>query len=119
MYATAGWLNGGENPFADSREVLEAWRVGDKLAARTVEVAANGLAHGLAAVVSLFAPELIVIGGGLGANNPDYLAQVEGRMRPLITPYFRDHWRMAVSALRERVVVQGAAVLARQIELHH
>ena len=87
MHATAGWLNGGENPFADSREIMEAWRAGDALAARTVEIAANGLAHGLAAVVSLFAPELIVIGGGLGAGNPDYLAQVERRTRPLITPY--------------------------------
>lgn len=113
MHATAGWLNGGENPFADSREVMEAWRTGDDLAARTVDVASNGLAHGLAAVISLFAPELIVIGGGLGAGNPDYLAIVERRTRPLITPYFRDHWRMAVSELGERVVAQGAAVLAR------
>ena len=114
LHATAGWLNGGDNPFADAREILEAWRAGDALAARTVELAANGLAQGLAAVVSLFAPELIVIGGGLGAGNPDYLEQVERRMRPLITPYFRDHWRMAVSELGERVVAQGAAVLARQ-----
>lgn len=115
MHATAGWLSSGENPFADSREILDAWRAGDDLASRTVEIAANGLAHGLAAVVSLFAPELIVIGGGLGAGNPDYLAQVERRMRPLITPYFRDHWRMTVSELGERVVTQGAAVLARQL----
>jgi glucokinase len=114
MHATAGWLNDGRNPFRDSREILEAWRAGDGLATRTVEIAATGLAHGLAAVVSLFAPQLIVIGGGLGGGNPDYLAQVERRMRPLITPYFRNHWRMAVSELRERVVVQGAAVLARQ-----
>lgn len=113
MRATAGWLNGGENPFADSREVMEAWRAGDDLAARTIDVASNGLAHGLAAVVSLFAPELIVIGGGLGAGNPDYLEIVERRTRPLITPYFRDLWRMAVSELGERVVAQGAAVLAR------
>lgn len=112
MHATAGWLNGGDNPFADSRAVLKAWRAGDALAAHTVEIAANGLAHGLAAVISLFAPELIVIGGGLGAGNPDYLAIVERRTRPLITPYFREHWRMAVSDLGERVVVQGAAVLA-------
>lgn len=113
MHATADWLNGGENPFADSREILDAWRAGDGLATRTVEIAANGLARGLAAVVSLFAPELIVIGGGLGAGNPDYLEQVERRTRPLITPYFRDHWRMTVSELGELVVAQGAAVLAR------
>lgn len=115
MHATAGWLNGGENPFADSREILDAWRAGDDLAARTVDVASNGLAHGLAAVISLFAPELIVIGGGLGTGNPDYLAVVERRARPLITPYFRDHWRMTVSELGERVVAQGAAELARQL----
>ena len=115
MHATAGWLNGGENPFANSREILEAWLAGDNLAARTVDVASNGLAHGLAAVVSLFAPELIVVGGGLGAGNPDYLAIVERRTRPLITPYFRDHWRMTLSELGERAVAQGAAVLARQL----
>ena len=115
MHATAGWLNGGDSPFRDSREIMQAWRAGDALAARTVEIAANGLAHGLAAVVSLFAPELIVIGGGLGAGNPDYLAQVELRTRPLITPYFRNHWRMAVSELGEQAVTQGAAVLAARV----
>ena len=115
MHATAGWLNGGDSPFRDSREIMQAWRAGDALAARTVEIAANGLAHGLAAVVSLFAPELIVIGGGLGAGNPDYLAQVELRTRPLITPYFRNHWRMAVSELGDRAVTQGAAVLAARV----
>lgn len=115
MHATAGWLNGGENPFADSREILESWRTGDALATRTVNIASSGLAHGLAAVVSLFAPDLIVIGGGLGSGNPDYLAQVDRKMRPLITPYFRDCWRMAASELGERVVAQGAAVLARQL----
>lgn len=115
MHALAGWLNNGVNPFANSREILAAWRSGDALATRTVETAANGLAHGLAAVVSLFAPELIVIGGGLGAGNPDYLEQVEQRTRPLVTPYFRDHWRLAVSELGERVVAQGALVLAQQL----
>ena len=88
--------------------------MGDELATRTVEVAANGLAHGLAAVVSLFAPNVIVIGGGLGAGNPDYLAMVGERAKPLITPYFREDWRLAVSELGERVVAQGAAILAER-----
>ncbi len=113
MHALAGWLGGGVNPFEGSRQVLDAWRKGDALAEKTVDVAAHGLARGLASVVSLFAPELLVVGGGLGAGNPDYLEKVEALTRPLITPYFRDHWRLVPSELGEQVVTQGAAALAR------
>jgi glucokinase len=115
MHALAGWLNDGPNPFADSHEVLEAWRTGNALATRTVDIAANGLAHGLAAVVSLFAPELVVIGGGLGTGNPDYLDKVEQLTRPLVTPYFRDNWQLTIGQLGERAVTQGAAVFAAQL----
>ena len=115
MHALAGWLNEGVNPFADSHEVLDAWRNGDALATRTVETAATGLAHGLAAVISLFAPELIVVGGGLGSDNPDYLEQVEQRTRPLVTPYFRNDWRLTSGELGERAVTQGATALAQQL----
>lgn len=115
MHALAGWLNDGANPFVDSREIFDAWRGGDALATRTVDTAANGLSHGLAAVVSLFAPELVVVGGGLGAGNPDYVDKVEQLTRPLVTPYFRDDWRLTVSQLGEQVVTQGAAELARRL----
>lgn len=115
MHALAGWLNEGVNPFANSLEVIEAWRSGDELATRTIEIAATGLSRGLAAVISLFAPELIVVGGGLGSDNPDYLEQVEQRTRPLVTPYFRNHWRLTIGELGERAVTQGAAAMAQQL----
>lgn len=115
VHALTGWLNDSINPFSNSREVLEAWRAGDELATRAVDIAADGLAHGIAAVVSLVAPELIVIGGGLGVGNPDYLEKVERLTRPLVTPYFRDDWRLSTTELGETVVTQGAAVLAQRL----
>ncbi len=88
------------------------WRVGEPFAAAVVEIAARGLAVGLAAAVNLLAPQRIVLGGGVATGNPDYLQRVEHLMRPLVVPYFADHWDMRLSALGTDAVCQGAAALA-------
>ena len=106
--------------FQPSREAppaercFAAWRAGDAFAAAVIERAAEGLATAVAAAASLLAPNRVVIGGGVGANNPDFLELAQERSRPRVAPYFRNAFTIAPSELGEKAVPQGAGALAAQ-----
>jgi glucokinase len=97
-----------------SKEIMEAWQVGDKFASAVVETAAGHLATAVGAAVNLLAPDIFVVGGGVGAGNEPFLRLVERTVRPRVVVYFRESFRMVPSSLREEVVTQGAAILASQ-----
>ncbi len=64
-------------------EIAAAARAGDKEAHAALERLADRLARGLAHVVNIFDPEVIVLGGGLSAL-PHLYETVPARMRPHI-----------------------------------
>lgn len=111
----ADWLADRQDrqlPELSSHAILHAWRSGDTFLAGAVETAGAALARGLAAAIGLLAPDRVVIGGGLGAGNPDFIEMVAAKTKPLVVPYFRERYSIRTSALRENVVPQGAALLA-------
>ena len=77
-------------------------------------VSANRLARALGAVINLLVPERVVIGGGVGTATPRLLEVLRDQLREYVVPYFRDSYEILPSCLRESVVTQGAAILARQ-----
>jgi glucokinase len=99
---------------ATSKDIFDAWQAGDPFASAVVETAADHLATAVAAAVNLLAPDIFVVGGGVGAGNERFLELVARTARPRVVTYFRDAFRMVPSALREQVVAQGAAILAAQ-----
>ena len=86
----------------------------DRFASAVVETAAGHLATAVAAAANLIAPEVFILGGGVGAGNQAFLDLVERTALPRVVVYFRDSFRMVPSELREQVVTQGAAILASQ-----
>ena len=94
-------------------ELMAAWRAGDAFSGRVIERAAELLGRGLAMAVNLVSPDRIVVGGGVGTANPDFLALAAERARPLSAPYFRE-FEVRPAELGEAVAPQGAALLARQ-----
>ena len=97
-----------------SVQVIRAWEGGDDFAAEVMCVSANRLARALGAVINLLVPERVVIGGGVGTATPRLLEVLRDQMREYVVPYFRDSYEILPSRLRESVVTQGAAILARQ-----
>lgn len=97
-----------------SVQVIRAWEGGDDFAAEVMGVSANRLARALGAVINLLVPERVVIGGGVGTATPRLLEVLRDEMREYVVPYFRDSYEILPSRLRESVVTQGAAILARQ-----
>jgi predicted NBD/HSP70 family sugar kinase len=91
-----------------AKKVFALARKGDPLAGRVVEDEARRLAVGLAVVAAVVDLELVILGGGVGGNADLLLAPVERELRALspIRP------RLAVSALGEDAVLQGAVATA-------
>jgi glucokinase len=97
---------------ASSQQLFQLAANGDETAQATLDRAAGYLGLALSMVANLIAPDVIVVGGGLGASYPDFLRRIEQKTRALTVPYFRERVRLVPSALREHVVTQGAALLA-------
>ena len=97
-----------------SERIVTSWEQGDSFATRVIEHSTGKLASAIATTVNLLVPERIVIGGGLGTSSPRLLDLLRQYTVPLVVPYFRDHFVIVGSLLRESVVTQGAAVLAAQ-----
>jgi predicted NBD/HSP70 family sugar kinase len=91
-----------------AEKVFALARRGDPLAGRVVEDEARRLALGLAVVTAVVDLELVILGGGVGGNADLLLAPVERELRALspLRP------RLAVSALGEDAVLQGALATA-------
>ena len=91
-----------------AKKVFAQARKGDPLARRVVEAEAARIALGLAVVLAVVDLELVILGGGVGGNADLLLAPVERELRALspIRP------RLAVSALGEDAVLQGALATA-------
>ncbi|HNB27918.1 MAG TPA: ROK family protein, partial [Alphaproteobacteria bacterium] len=62
------------------RAILAAAKLGDSTAVRVIDDTARWTALGIAAVVALVDPEMVVLGGGIGTQ-PDFVNQVERHLR--------------------------------------
>jgi predicted NBD/HSP70 family sugar kinase len=91
-----------------ARQVFLAARRGDPLAQRAVELEAARLALGIAAIVPVVDPELVIVGGGIG-HNGDLLIEPMKRELHRLSPFSP---RIAESALGEDAVLQGAVAVA-------
>lgn len=107
---TYGELGGAQVDGA--KPVVERMLAGDELAAAAWAVAIAGLSHALASYVTLLAPELVVIGGGLSAAADALLVPLReslaGRLVWQCPP------RIVLSELGDTAGNAGADLLARR-----
>ena len=94
-----------------AKKVFAQARKGDPRAGRVVEDEARRLALGLAVVMAVVDLELVILGGGVGGNADLLLPPIERELRTLspLRP------RLAVSALGENAVLQGAVATALEV----
>jgi glucokinase len=93
-----------------AREVIDAAQQGDSLAQRLVENEAEWLGIGIVALLHLYSPERIAIGGGLANALPLFLPQIEQTIRTRAMPPFRDV-PVVPAALGDNAGVIGAGSL--------
>jgi glucokinase len=112
-------IAGGERSTLESRgdqldaiAIFDALRVGDSLAVSVVADAVKHMGAGLASVVNILGPEVIVVGGGLSNEWDAYIAPSIERMRAITFAGAGKHTRVVAPALGIEAGAIGAIALA-------
>lgn len=105
----------GMTPPLSAKKVFSAARRGDRIAAKVVAREAELIALAIASIVPVVDPELVILGGGIGANGDLLLEPVERELAALspIRP------RIEVSALGEEATLHGAVYVALERAQEH
>ncbi|SDI86907.1 glucokinase [Actinokineospora alba] len=91
-------------------EVLDRMRAGDVVAAQVWNQGVDALADTLATVVTVLAPEVVVIGGGLSGAGPALFDPLRARLGARLT--FQRVPTVVAAALGDQAACLGAALLA-------
>lgn len=88
----------------EAERVFQAAREGDRIARRAIDTAASRLAKGLAPVLLVLDPDLVVLGGGISKAGANLLRAVERHLRrlTLVPP------RLELSMLGDQATALGA-----------
>jgi len=92
-----------------AEEVVEAARRGNRTACAVLEQAGSALGRGVANLVSLLNPEVVVIGGGLAEAGELLLRPLRRAARQWSQPLAMRQTRIVRSRLGEHAGVLGAA----------
>jgi predicted NBD/HSP70 family sugar kinase len=93
---------------ATAADVFGLARAGDVAARTVVHAEARRLGHAIAAIAAVLDPELVILGGGIGAGAGDLLLGPVTDTLQTISPFSP---RLAVSSLGSDAVLAGAAAL--------
>lgn len=104
---------GGDPDFLTTKQIAAAAADGNALALHILSQAARTLGWALAQVVTLLAPDILVIGGGVSLMGEElFFAPVRTETSRYVFPPLADAYEIAPAALGEDVVLHGALALA-------
>jgi glucokinase len=95
-----------------AREVAAAAREGDRLALDVFRKAGAMLGYGIANMVSLLDPQVVIVGGGVAAVADLYLDSLRSAMLERAQPLAAKQVKVVVSKLADRANLLGCARLA-------
>jgi glucokinase len=98
-------------------EVVRRAKAGDEAAIDAIRIIGERLGVGMANVLNLFDPDLIVVGGGVSTAGELLTTPAEAAARRLALPGVGERTRVAIARHGLQAGVRGAALLAAQ-ELH-
>lgn len=105
---------GGQIESLTTKALGEAALAGNRLARREYEQALRVLGWGIAQAITLIAPEVVVVGGGVSLVGDEiFFAPLRAAVREYVFGPLADACPVVPAALGESVVVQGALALAR------
>ena len=93
------------------RQIFEAARANDRLACNLLEEAGRAIGTGLANLVNVYNPGLVILGGELAEDDCPLVEIIERTLRGRVLPSLRDVTRVSPAGLKERACALGAAAL--------
>jgi glucokinase len=101
----------GEQTYADTAAVFDAADAGDPVAGAVVREALTALSAGVGALVATLAPEMVVLGGGVGAR-ADVVREVRRQVLGSTQPFAARNLIVDAADLGSRSSLFGAGYLA-------
>ncbi|NLF72851.1 MAG: ROK family protein [Candidatus Anammoximicrobium sp.] len=106
---------GGDADRVTAKVLGQAASQGNQLAAEILERSCQVLGWALAQAITLLAPEVVVVGGGVSLlGEALFFAPVRQAVRRYVFPPLADSYQILPAALGELVVVHGAIALAAE-----
>jgi glucokinase len=107
-------LAGGDLTRITAREVFAAAQQGNGIAQTAVTAAIRTLGWAIAQTITLLAPDVVVVGGGVSlAGETDFFVPLREETARYVFGPLRDAYDIVPAALGEEVVVHGALAAAR------
>lgn len=104
----------GKLEFLTTKSIGEAALAGNQIARQEYVAATLVLGWGIAQVITLVAPEVVVVGGGVSLVGEEvFFAPLRSAVQKYVFPPLAGSYRVVPAALGESVVVHGALALAR------
>ncbi|WP_010583230.1 ROK family protein [Schlesneria paludicola] len=105
---------GGNFEQLTTKAIGEAAAAGNQLAREQYVAATRVLGWGIAQMITLLAPEVVVVGGGVSLVGEEiFFAPLRAAVQQYVFPPLKDSYRLVPAELGESVVVHGALALAR------
>jgi glucokinase len=95
-----------------AKDVFEMHYKGNKVAKAAVMQNARYIGIGIANLISLFAPEIVVLGGGMANGGDDYIDEIKRVANENILGNYRNNLVIARAELRQSAAITGAALFA-------
>jgi glucokinase len=113
-YAADLWSRcGGDFERLDSRLIAQAAAEGNEFAREVLGHATQTLGWAIAQVVTLVAPEVVVVGGGVSlVGEPLFFTPLRAAVQKYVFPPLAKSFEIVPAKLGELVVVHGALALA-------
>lgn len=111
----AGRRMKGASPHLTAKDVFDAARAGDRIAAEIVEETADYLGMGIAATINTLAPEVVVVGGGVSKAGRILFDPLRESVKRRVMPVHRLDVRVVRAKRGDNAVLLGAVALARRL----
>jgi glucokinase len=99
-----------------TKHVADAAAAGNKLAQGVFEEACEAYGWALAQIITLLAPNVVVLGGGVSLVGKElFLAPVRAAIDRFAFPPLRESFEIRLAGLGEEVVLHGAMALAGEV----
>lgn len=100
--------------FTDTTEIIRAANAGNQAARHAIQTQSRHLAVGVASIVHLLDPELLILSGGLAQNNPALLEEFVPALGERLAVWTRHRVTVRISDLGYYGGILGAAAVAME-----
>ncbi|TMV44836.1 ROK family protein [Paenibacillus mesophilus] len=107
------WFPGERRKEITAADISRAYDEGDALAKEVLEFVGRNLAKGLAWAITLWSPDVVVIGGGAANAGERLLAPMREALMPLILPMYRNRVVIKLAEMNDDAGVVGSAAFAK------